>query len=178
EARAFLDEAGRAYPWAALTPADVTLVHQGLVPATGRGGLSTRPRLHDHESEDGVPGLVTVQGVKFTTARLEGERAVDLVVRRRARPAAPCRTATTPLSMAQPLEGPLEDRVRRAVREEMALTLADAVLRRLDLGTGGPAAPEDLDRVAAAMAAEGGWDAARTAAERAALAKAYEPRLE
>jgi glycerol-3-phosphate dehydrogenase len=179
EARAFLDEAARAYPWAGLAPADVTLVHHGFVPATSDGGgLSSRPRLHDHEAEDGVAGLATVQGVKFTTARLEAERAVDLVVRRLGRAAGPCRTSTTSLPAAKPLEGALEDRVRDAVREEMALTLADAVLRRLDLGTGGPPAGEDLDRVAAVMAAERGWDAARTGAERAALAKAYEPRLE
>ena len=41
----------------------------------------------------------------------------------------------------------------------MALTLADAVLRRLDLGTAGPPDAAELDRVAGAMAAELGWDA-------------------
>ena len=76
----------------------------------------------------------------------------------------------TPLAAARPLDGPLEERARRAVREEMALTLADAVLRRLDLGTAGPPAADELDAVARVMAAELGWDAARERAERAALA--------
>jgi glycerol-3-phosphate dehydrogenase len=178
-ARGFLEEVRRAYPWAELVPSDVTLVHQGLVPGTGRGlELSTRPRLHDHEAEDGLAGLITVQGVKYTTARLEAERAVDLVVRRRGRPAAPCRTAQTALPEARPLEGALEARTRHAVREEMAQSLADAVLRRLDLGTAGPPAPTDLEIVAETMAAELGWDAGRMTTERRALAKAYEPRLE
>jgi glycerol-3-phosphate dehydrogenase len=179
EVRAFLDEAGRAYPWAELRPSDVTLVHGGLVPGAGRGlRLRTRARFVDHEAEDGLAGLVTVQGVKYTTARLEAERAIDLVVRRLGRTAPPCRTAATPLSEARPLEGALESRTRHAVRGEMALTLSDAVLRRLDLGTAGPPAPDALDAVAGAMAAELGWSPERLASERGALAKAYEPRLE
>jgi len=52
----------------------------------------------------------------------------------------------------------------------MAATLADAVLRRLDLGSAGPPAADDLARVARAMAQELGWDEARERSERAALA--------
>jgi glycerol-3-phosphate dehydrogenase len=55
----------------------------------------------------------------------------------------------------------------------MAVTLADAVLRRLDLGTGGPPPPHELDAVARVMAAELGWDDARERCERAALARFY-----
>ena len=81
---------------------------------------------------------MSLQGVKYTTARAVAERAVDLVVRRLGRGTPVCRTAVTPLPGARPLSGSPEDRVRCAVREEMALSLADAVLRRLDLGTAGP----------------------------------------
>jgi glycerol-3-phosphate dehydrogenase len=55
----------------------------------------------------------------------------------------------------------------------MALTLADAVLRRLDLGTAGPPPPGAHDTVAIVMAAELGWDAGRERSERAALAGFY-----
>jgi glycerol-3-phosphate dehydrogenase len=51
----------------------------------------------------------------------------------------------------------------------MALTLSDAVLRRLDLGTAGAPAASELAAVTAAMARELGWDEARTAAELAAV---------
>jgi hypothetical protein len=57
----------------------------------------------------------------------------------------------------------------------MAFTLADAVLRRLDLGTGGPPSLPDLDTVARTMASALDWDGARVEAERAALAKTYVP---
>jgi glycerol-3-phosphate dehydrogenase len=74
--------------------------------------------------------------------------------------------------MAHLLEGSLPERARTAVREEMACSLADAVLRRLDLGTGGTPAAPDLEVVCRVMAAELGWDAARERAERAALDRA------
>jgi glycerol-3-phosphate dehydrogenase len=152
----------------------VTLVHRGLVPGRGgASGLATRACLHDHEVEDGRAGLLSVQGVKYTTARALAEKAVDLVFRRLGRPSPPCRTAVTPLAMARCLEGPLEERTRRAVREEMALSLADAVLRRLDLGTAGPPADADLEVVAGTMAAERRWDEARRRREREGLARTY-----
>ncbi|HXK11713.1 MAG TPA: FAD-dependent oxidoreductase [Vicinamibacteria bacterium] len=171
---AFLDEATRAFPWAGIERADAALVHEGLVPGRGgASGLSTRARLHDHEAEDGVPGLVSLQGVKYTTARLVAEQAVDLAVRRLGRHVPACRTAVTPLPAARPLAGPLEERARTAVRDEMALTLADAVLRRLDLGTAGPPSPAEADAVARVMTAELGWDAGRERAEKDALARFY-----
>ena len=171
---AFLDEASRAFPWAGLARKDATLVHEGLVPGrAGASGLSIRPRLHDHEDEDGLPGLVSLQGVKYTTARLVAEQAVDLAARRLRRATPACRTAVTPLPMARPLAGALADRARAAVQEEMAVTLADAVLRRLDLGTGGPPLPEETDAVARTMAEALGWDPGRERAERAALARFY-----
>jgi glycerol-3-phosphate dehydrogenase len=171
---AFLDEAARTFPWARIGREDVSVVHEGLVPGRGgASGLATRPRLLDHEAEDGLPGLVSVQGVKYTTARLVAERAVDLVFRRLSREGPPCRTAITPLAEARLPSGPPGERALRAVREEMALTLADAVLRRLDLGTAGPPAPSDLDAVARVMAAELGWDAGRERSERAALVRFY-----
>jgi glycerol-3-phosphate dehydrogenase len=169
---AFLDEASRAFPWAGIGRDDAVLVHEGLVPGRdGASGLSTRPRLHDHEAEDGLPGLLSLQGNKYTTARSLAERTVDLALRRLRRPAAPCRTAITPLAKARAAPGTLEERARLAVREEMALTLADAVLRRLDLGTAGPAPGAEVDAVARVMATELGWGAHREQAERASLAR-------
>jgi glycerol-3-phosphate dehydrogenase len=172
----FLAEADRAFPWASLAGAEVSLVHEGLVPGRGGAhGLATRPRLHDHESEDALPGLVSIQGVKYTTARSVAERAVDLVQQRLGRPVGPCRTASTALSGARPLDGDLEGRTREVVRREMALTLADAVLRRLDLGTGGRPESGDLSIVCTVMAGELGWDEARVRRERDALARAWPP---
>lgn len=168
----FLGEVREAYPWADLHAGDVTLVHHGLVPGTPRR-LADRQLLLDHERTDGVAGLVSVQGVKYTTARAVAEQAVDVVVRRLGKPFAPCRTAETPLVHARLLSGSLDDRARSAVRDEMALTLCDAVLRRLDLGTAGPPTPDEREVVAAALGQEHGWDVDRAARERQALEAVY-----
>jgi glycerol-3-phosphate dehydrogenase len=168
---AFLDEAAHAFPWAGIERRDLVLVHEGLVPGEGGAhGLWTRSRVVDHEREDGTVGLVSLQGVKYTTARAVAERAVDLSLRRLGRPPVACRTAATPLAKAKRLAGALAERTLVAVREEMALTLADSVLRRLDLGTAGPPPADELAAVCGVMARELGWDPARERAEQAALA--------
>ena len=143
--RAFLAGAARAFPWAGIVADDVALVHEGLVPGRrGSRALETRSRLIDHEAAEGVRGLVSLRGVKLTTARAEAAKAVALVLRLLSRPAAPCRTAVTPLAAARPLEGSVATQTLRAVREEMAIHLADVVLRRTNLvhrGTAGGSAP-------------------------------------
>jgi glycerol-3-phosphate dehydrogenase len=174
---AFLDEAASAFPWARIERSQLALVHEGLVPGgPGPGDFWTRSRVVDHAGEGGAAGLVSLLTAKYTTARAVAERAVDLAFERLGRPRAACRTATTPLPKARPLEGPLDERARTAVRDEMALSLADAVLRRLDLGTAGAPPAAELAVVSGTMARELGWDAARAEAERAALAAFYAAR--
>ncbi len=85
-----------------------------------------------------APGLISALGVKFTGARALAEAAVDAALRRLGRPKVASRTETVALHRAAPSTGSLEDAARAAVREEMAVHLTDAVLRRLDLGTAGP----------------------------------------
>jgi glycerol-3-phosphate dehydrogenase len=171
-ARDFLNEAALAFPWARLDAADVTLVHRGRV--FGRSGdeLLDRSLVIDHAQND-VAGLVSVVGVKFTTARAVAEKAVDLAASLIGRRVARCRTALTQLPEARPLPGTLEEQARCAVREEMAIHLPDAVLRRLDLGSGGPPEAAALEVVLRTMAGELGWDAARARAEDRALRDAY-----
>jgi glycerol-3-phosphate dehydrogenase len=55
----------------------------------------------------------------------------------------------------------------------MALHLEDAVLRRLDLGTGGPPSAAEVAEVERVMATELGWDEARRRAERVFLGRLY-----
>lgn len=67
----------------------------------------------------------------------------------------------------------LRAQVRYAVREEMAQTLGDVVLRRTDLGTGGHPGVEALTEAAELMAAELGWEPGRAEREIAAVAELY-----
>lgn len=95
ELQACLTDVNAAFPALRLTPADVTLVHRGLVPAiNGRRGPELRPRhtVIDHGSS-GAPGALTLVGVKYTTARLAAERAIDRVMKLAGRPVGRSTTA-------------------------------------------------------------------------------------
>jgi glycerol-3-phosphate dehydrogenase len=175
-ARAFLDEATSALPWAEIAPQDVTLVHEGLVPGAGdASGLWSSHRLRDH-ARDGAPGLVTALGVKYTGGRALAEAAVDAALRALGGKTIASRTHRVALHRARPVTGPLADDARTAVRDEMAVHLADAVLRRLDLGTGGPPSAADVATVLDVMASAHGWDEARRRDERASLDAFYATR--
>ncbi len=100
EIDALVHGANHAFPSLHLTPAQVTLIHRGVVPAAqGRGGapdLKPAAEIIDHASE-GVDGAVTVIGVKYTTARGVAEKVAGIVSRRAGRTIAPSRTARTTL---------------------------------------------------------------------------------
>jgi glycerol-3-phosphate dehydrogenase len=224
----FLRDFHAAFPRAGLTRADIRLVHRGLLPVAATSGREVRllktSVVRDH-AEDGHPGLVSVVGTRFTTARHTAALAVDRVCAGLGKAPLPCGTATTPLAGADipdlaafladarrshdglspeiserlaraygsehgavrqlvapgPLGEPLSDtcpilgaEIVHAMREEMALTLADAILRRTEAGvTGHPGRPA-LERAAALMAFELGWTPARIEAEIAAVERVYE----
>ncbi len=94
----FLEDVNFAFPGLQATTADIRLLHYGLTPARIRGHrveLLPEAEITSH-ARHGVPGLVSLVGVKFTDARFAAERAVDVIShaaggRRR------CRTASTVL---------------------------------------------------------------------------------
>jgi glycerol-3-phosphate dehydrogenase len=223
----FLRDFNTAFPRAGLTRDDVRLVHRGLLPALGvtdgEVQLLKTSIVREHAG-DGAPGLVSVVGTRFTTARHTAQETVDRVFADLGQAPPPCATETTPLAggdvgpiagflagarrsheqidrdAAERLgrlygtehtavgrliaDGPLREplspecptigaEVVYAMREEMALTLADAILRRTEAGvTGHPGRPA-LERAAALMAFELGWPAAHIEAEIAAVERAY-----
>ena len=172
----FLTEIHDAFPMLGLKASEVTLVHRGIVPATpmnGRLGLLGSSRVIDHANA-GSPEVVSVVGVKYTTARVVAERVVDLIARKLERRAAPCRTAVTPLPGAALHDPDPEDAIGRAVTDEMAHTLIDVVVRRTGLGAAGypgdGIAEDAADRVQRAL----GWSDARRADELGNLKRFYE----
>jgi glycerol-3-phosphate dehydrogenase len=175
-----LDAANRACPGLGLTPDDVVGRQIGRLPLKAgleRGpafALAERPRLCGPE----VPGpsnLLTVEAVKYTTARGVAARVVDAVLASLGLEPRACRTAETPLvggTTAPCSSGPLEQRVRRAVTEEMAATLSDVVFRRTELGDP-PGPDEDGVRLAARIMGDAlGWDERRRSVEEATVLRA------
>ena len=96
---AFIAELNQAFPALDLTLADITLVHRGVVPALVRGNrvsLQGHEQVRDHTA-DGIEGILSVAGAKFTTARAVAERVTDTLLSKLQHAAVPCRTAATPL---------------------------------------------------------------------------------
>ena len=84
EVDGFLDEVNETFPALGLKSEEVTLVHRGIVPAVsvdGRLSLLAHSRVIDH-ADAGSPEVISVVGVKYTTARVVAERAVDLVLQK------------------------------------------------------------------------------------------------
>jgi len=79
--RIFLDDLNRAYPPARLERKDIAVIHAGLQPAES-AAENPKPTGHyeilDHSKIDRIEGLLSVVGVKYTTARDVAAKAVAI----------------------------------------------------------------------------------------------------
>jgi glycerol-3-phosphate dehydrogenase len=159
-------------PNAQLTRDKVEYFYAGLRPLVDDGTGNTytasrRSELVDHGADDGLPGLFSAIGGKWTTSRHLAEAAVDRIVKGLGVKARPCETASKALpAVAEP--DPIT-----AIRNEMALTLEDVVMRRTSLGQFGPPARETLEQVSRLMASELNWTEERRLREITALTPWY-----
>jgi glycerol-3-phosphate dehydrogenase len=224
---AFLTEAAAAFPEADLRSDNVRLVHRGLLPAPASGSdpgaLLKHSIVHDHAA-DGVDNLITVLGVRYTTARATAAAAAVAVAQRLGRPPGSRSPVERPLVGgdipdverferqevdATALPAPLLRRliaaygtthravvqrfletpalgaqlsagcrvtraeILHAVREEMAVRLSDALLRRTEAGTGGHPGAEAVRAAADVMAPDLGWTPSQTGEEIAAVDAFY-----
>jgi len=131
ELQGFLDEINGAYPALALTLDDISLWQAGLVPfgdnKPGATDLSygKRSRLIDHRHEHKLEGLITLIGVRYTTARREATRAIDLVFRKLGQKAPPFPAAVTSIHGGQ--IDCFEAFLRRAIEERAPALPADVM---------------------------------------------------
>ena len=172
EVNAFLADINDTFPVFGLKADEITLVHRGIVPAVIRGGRASllgHSRIIDH----GAAAAISVVGVKYTTARAVAEQAVNLVLRKLGREAVACRTAETLLPESGLNEGDPVDPVTHAIREEMAITLADVVIRRTGAGAMGYPGDVIVSDVARRMQQLCGWSEERVTAEHEAVRNFY-----
>ncbi|HEX2906313.1 MAG TPA: glycerol-3-phosphate dehydrogenase/oxidase [Phototrophicaceae bacterium] len=106
EVQRFLNEINQAYPAANLTLDDVTFVHAGLLPSPGIDHKSGDARIAKHyqlidHRQAGIDGLLTVVGVKYTTARHVAEKVIDHVSTRQEKPLPKSTSAMTRLHGGQ-----------------------------------------------------------------------------
>ncbi|MEP7227311.1 MAG: FAD-dependent oxidoreductase [Gemmatimonadales bacterium] len=173
---ALLREFNDACPGLDLSLGDVVRCQWGWLPLKGgnepgrHDALAERPRIADHGPE-GARHLLSVEGVKYTTARLVAEQAVDRVFAALGRTSPGCRTAEVRLPGAEerpavePGAMPARGEIVRVVQEEMAVTLTDIVFRRTTLGAVPGPYRTAVEAVARMAASELGWDSHREEAE-------------
>ena len=139
--RGFLTEINQACPQLDIRRDEVVLTQCGLVlfgenrPGAKDLSYGKRSLLVDHEREAGLKGLVTLIGVRYTTARAEADTAVQLICRKLGRAIPRSATASTPL-VGGDIErfASFEAQAHAARPESMSAASLDALLR--NHGTG------------------------------------------
>jgi glycerol-3-phosphate dehydrogenase len=127
--------------------------------------LAEQPRILDHGRLGGVRQLISVEGVKYTTARSVAARAVDLVFATLRRPNPGCRTHQVRLSGLSEGAALQPTDILHAVREEMARKLSDIVLRRTRSGSVAIPSRAVIEGAARVAGAELGWDTGQQESE-------------
>ncbi|MGH9380625.1 MAG: FAD-dependent oxidoreductase [Thermoanaerobaculia bacterium] len=140
-----LSDLRRALPGFEVSPRDVVRDTCGLLPAAASGSqrLTRRPVLREHGREQGPRGLISVSGVKFTTAPGVARDALDLAFGRRSRRDRAEFFSSPPAVRRLPSADEFRDLhghdpdtaaelLQTLVREEAVVTLEDLLARRLD----------------------------------------------
>ena len=99
----WMAELNSVYPALQLKASEVTFANCGLVPF-GETATQTElsfgkeSRLIDHRAVHGIAGLVSLVGIRFTTARADAARALNMLLRQMPRAPAAVDTARLPLA--------------------------------------------------------------------------------
>jgi len=212
----FLDQVNSAQLPIKLSLKDVRQVTSGFLPIHHEDAHEQQVKptrdgvVIDHQEKDGVSGLISILGVKYTTARVVAEQAVNLAVCKLGMKTQKCQTHIMPVKggqiddfraflrraraevsgetnkkfnehlvytygseyrklvqyvmkqsdlacrMAPPLPVTAAE-VEHAVHHEMALTLADVIRRRTELGSVGLPSMATLQHCASIMGREFQW---------------------
>lgn len=95
----FFSFINKHWPAAQLHRGEVEHFYAGLRPLVDDGskdtyGTSRRAAIVDHGKSDGIEGLISVIGGKWTTSRALAEETVDILIQKTEKRVAPCSTAT------------------------------------------------------------------------------------
>jgi glycerol-3-phosphate dehydrogenase len=228
----FLDQINSAHPPLKLSLKDVRHVTWGFLPVNKANANNHQVKLTrdgvviDHQKKDGISGLISILGVKYTTARVVAEQAMDLAVNQLGMKTKKCQTHMTPVrggkiedfrallrkallkvprvinerstehlvytygseyqklvecmlkqpDLARRIDPPLPvtvAEVEHAIHHEMALTLADVIGRRTELGSTGLPSMAALQKCASLIGREFQWSSERQQQEIDSVIQAY-----
>jgi glycerol-3-phosphate dehydrogenase len=140
ELQSWITELNTVYPALQLTMDEVSFANCGLVPfgetATEQElSFGKQSRLIDHRSAHRIGGLVSIVGIRFTTARADAQRALDLLLEQWPERAA-ANSAGASANAVLP-GGDIEDfdrfqlRARRELESSLAASIGDESLQGL-----------------------------------------------
>lgn len=98
-----LDEFNEVCPGLGLSFENISFYHRGIIPINRRVNpdmsalLLENHKIIDHEISDGISGLISIVGIKYTTARYVAEKAVDLVFQKLRKNSPNCETDKIPI---------------------------------------------------------------------------------
>jgi len=139
DVEAFLTDINSALPEVGLDIDDVRYSFAGIYPLVARD-IKTDTyqgtgdyQVIDHQRKNGVEGMITALGSKFTTARYVAQRCIDLVMKKLGRNDPGCLTVSTPL-----LEGNIPDlkKFRKDCRSKYAGILQEEAIDHLMINHG------------------------------------------
>lgn len=181
EVQQFISEINEVHPRANLTLDDVHYCYKGLTPAEdAQADPSSRSETkRSHHSKvidhaiDGTEGLISIIGVKYTTARLIAEKSVNMACSKLDKPKLACRTRTQPLENSNTTAVDVENLNSKDFKKyccnkidnTMAIHLTDLVLRRMNLAMQGELTLERLKICVDVMAQAFEWNTEKKAKE-------------
>lgn len=91
EVHGWIEELNSIHPALDLSASEVTFANCGLVPfgdtaTSNELSFGKESRITDHRRADGTQGLVSLVGIRFTTARADAARALDLLLQQHPHP--------------------------------------------------------------------------------------------
>lgn len=137
--QAFIREINQSYPPLGLTIDDVCMWNAGLVlfgenrPGAVHLSYGKRSKIVDHKKEHDIDGLITLVGVRYTTARSEAERVVDMFFDKMGKTSPKCLTASTPVFGAQ---FDTMDSLRKHVQADCGIGRGDGIVTSLSQNYG------------------------------------------
>jgi glycerol-3-phosphate dehydrogenase len=174
EVQQFVSEINDVAPQANLALDDVLYCYVGLTPAeknqptqnsNEKTTRSHQSKIIDH-STDGIEGLVSAIGIKYTTARLTAEKSVDIACYKLGKANQKCHTRTKPLdgSTTELIDVETINDVdfrkycNDKIKKTMAVHLTDLVLRRMNLTMQGKLTPDKLTICRDVLAEKFSWN--------------------
>ncbi len=180
----FMDEINEAYPSINLSQDKVNYIYSGFTPAeqssaNDRSSRSHRTNIIDHARVDNIDNLISVIGVKYTTARSTASRVVDMVVDRINYKAKKIPISNYSLQEYKSIFSNIDDlclqpiisqdkintiylknmykHISYTIEAEMVFNLEDYVLRRNNLAKRGYLGRQNLEKIAKEMANKFNW---------------------